>query len=105
VKPSPPKREKTLDFMQTMKQLMDIQATDSGLDELEKLKKNFLQEIGAFDSNLSNLKEKLRNQNYEVSWTAKRGQEQRTIPGFETRNRKKQGRERQRRGKSAGISF
>ncbi len=39
---------------------MDLQSTDSGLDELEKLKKNFQQEMDAFDSNLANLKEKLQ---------------------------------------------
>jgi predicted nucleic acid-binding Zn-ribbon protein len=45
-----------LDFVETLKRLVELQKTDSGLDELERIKKNFLQEAATLDANVTALK-------------------------------------------------
>jgi predicted nucleic acid-binding Zn-ribbon protein len=50
---------KPLDFNDTLLQLIEIQKTDSGLDELEKMIRNYTKEIGDYEGNLAGLKEKL----------------------------------------------
>lgn len=43
-------------FAETLKRLVELQTTDSGLDELEKLKKGFLKEITTFEGEVASLK-------------------------------------------------
>ncbi len=49
-----------MDFLETMKRLAALQKTDSGLDELERLKKGSLQGAAALDANVSSLKESIQ---------------------------------------------
>ena len=45
-----------MDFVETLQKLVELQKTDSGLDELEKIKKGFLQETSKLDANVTTLK-------------------------------------------------
>ncbi len=48
--------EMTLDFNETLKKLAELQTTDSGLDDLERLKKGFNQNIAALENGVKALK-------------------------------------------------
>jgi len=48
--------EMTLDFAETLKKLAELQTTDSGLDDLERLKKGFNQNIAALENGVKALK-------------------------------------------------
>ena len=53
--------EMTLDFAETLKKLVELQTTDSGLDDLERLKKGFHQEIAALENGVKALKTALQD--------------------------------------------
>ena len=52
--------EISLDFVETLKKLVELQATDSGLDELEKLKKGFKQDIQNLENGVAASKNALQ---------------------------------------------
>jgi len=56
------KRKIPLDFNESLQQLVVLQKTDSGLDELEKHKKNFLQEIAGLDGAVNELKKRIQDE-------------------------------------------
>lgn len=51
-----------MDFAETLKKLMALQTTDSGLDELERLQKGFAKEMTSLDANVTNLKTQVQNE-------------------------------------------
>jgi len=51
-----------LDFVETLQKLAALQTTDSGLDELERLKKGFQQGAAALDANVTSLKESVQTE-------------------------------------------
>ena len=51
-----------MDFVETLQRLVELQKTDSGLDELERMKKNFLQEAATLDANVTALKSKIQEE-------------------------------------------
>jgi uncharacterized protein len=51
-----------LDFAETLQKLVELQKTDSGFDELERIKKGFLQEIATLDANLLALKNHVQDE-------------------------------------------
>jgi uncharacterized protein len=51
-----------LNFAETLEKLVELQTTDSGLDDLERLKKGFLQEMAALDGHVTDLKKQIQNE-------------------------------------------
>lgn len=51
-----------MELAETLKRLVELQTTDSGLDELERLKKGFRQEIAALESQVTGLKAKIQEE-------------------------------------------
>ncbi len=51
-----------LDFAETLKKLVELQRTDSGFDELERLKKGFLQEIATLEAHVLALKSNVQDE-------------------------------------------
>ncbi len=51
-----------MDFTETLKKLVELQATDSGLDELERLKKKFHQEAAALEATVHGLKGRIQEE-------------------------------------------
>jgi predicted nucleic acid-binding Zn-ribbon protein len=51
-----------LDFAETLKRLVELQKTDSGRDELERIKKGFLQQIATLEANNSALKNHVQDE-------------------------------------------
>ena len=49
-------------FTEALEKLVELQATDSGLDELERLKKGFAKEITALDGQVIGLKTKIQDE-------------------------------------------
>ncbi len=47
-------------FAETLERLVELQTTDSGLDELEKLTKGFLKEITTFEGEVASLKARIQ---------------------------------------------
>ncbi len=58
----PVKKGYSLDFAETLQKLVELQKTDSGFDELERIKKGFLQEISTLETNVLALKNHLQNE-------------------------------------------
>jgi uncharacterized protein len=58
--------EVSLDFVETLKKMMELQKTDTGLDELEKIKKVFLQEVTTLDANVTALKGRIQEVKKEL---------------------------------------
>lgn len=54
-------RKKTLDMVETLEKLIELQRTDSGLDELEKIKKGFSQDSATLDANVAQLQKSLQD--------------------------------------------
>jgi predicted nucleic acid-binding Zn-ribbon protein len=52
----------SLDFAETLQKLVELQKTDSGFDELERIKKGFLQEIATLEANLLALKNHVQDE-------------------------------------------
>ena len=56
------KKENSLDFAETLKKLVELQTTDSGLDELERLKKTLQKETAALDGQVTGLKNHIQDE-------------------------------------------
>ncbi len=56
------RKEKTLEFAETLKKLVEVQRTDSGLDELERIKKGFNQEISTLEANVVGFKNQIQQE-------------------------------------------
>ncbi len=52
----------SLDFAETLQKLVELQKTDSGFDELERVKKGFQQEIATLEANILTLKNHVQNE-------------------------------------------
>lgn len=64
-------KENPLHFAEALEKLVELQATDSGLDELERLKKGFHQEITVLESHVTELKNRIQNEKKELEDLAK----------------------------------
>jgi uncharacterized protein len=51
-----------LDISETLKKLVELQKTDSGLDELERAQKGFQKEIAALEANVAALKNRIQEE-------------------------------------------
>ncbi len=65
-----------MDFAETLKKLVELQATDSGLDELARLKKGFHQEIAALETMVNGLKNQIQDEKKVLEDLAKQRKSQ-----------------------------
>ncbi len=64
-------KENPLHFAEALEKLVELQATDSGLDELERLKKGFRQEITVLESHVAELKNRIQSEKKALEDLAK----------------------------------